>query len=411
MLESYGNSINCCQSCESKNIVNFLTLGKLPIANDLHSVQLKKFNQISYPLDLFFCKNCQLIQLGFEIKPDIVFPKNFPYTSSSTKALRKNFEDLSKKSREKFGLTKEDLVIDIGSNDGNLLSYFKDHCKVLGVTPEDIGKIAIKKGIPTIIDFFNKNVSEKILTENGKAKLITSTNTFAHVPNVNSFVESIYNILADDGIFITESHYFLNLQKTFQYDTIYHEHLRYYTLKSLKYILEKNHLEIFDVENINTHGGSIRVYACKKNTYPIENTVNKMINDENHFISLQSLKLFSSEVERKKNKLFEIIKELKSKKMKIFGIGAAARASTLINYVKLNNYIDKVLEVNGSKKIGFYMSGTKIPICNEEILIEEKPDYLLLLSWHISDILIPKLRDKKFKGKFIIPLPEPIIID
>ena len=240
---------------------------------------------------------------------------------------------------------------------------------------------------------------------------ITSTNTFAHVPNVNSFVESIYNILADDGIFITESHYFLNLQKTFQYDTIYHEHLRYYTLKSLKYILEKNHLEIFDVENINTHGGSIRVYACKKNTYPIENTVNKMINDENHFISLQSLKLFSSEVERKKNKLFEIIKELKSKKMKIFGIGAAARASTLINYVKLNNYIDKVLEVNGSKKIGFYMSGTKIPICNEEILIEEKPDYLLLLSWHISDILIPKLRDKKFKGKFIIPLPEPIIID
>ena len=245
MLEKYGNSIISCQSCQSKNIVNFLSLGKLPIANDLYSVKLKKIDQIFYPLDLFFCENCKLIQLGFEIKPEIVFPKNFPYTSSSTKALRNNFEDLSKKSREKFGLDKEDLVLDIGSNDGNLLSYFKDYCKVLGVTPEDIGKIAIKKGIPTIIDFFNKKVSQKIHSEHGKAKLITSTNTFAHIPNVNSFVEAVYNLLTDDGIFITESHYFLDLQKTFQYDTIYHEHLRYYTLKSLQYILNKNHLEIF----------------------------------------------------------------------------------------------------------------------------------------------------------------------
>ena len=411
MIDQKGRLIDECQSCKSKNIVNFLSLGKVPIANEIYSFNLKKFKQISYPLDLFFCKNCNLIQLGYEVDPQIVFPKNFPYTSSSTKALRDNFEKLSKKCRQKFKLNKKHLVVDIGSNDGNLLSFFKNYCKVLGVTPENIGKIAIKKGIPTIIDFFNRKIAKKILRENGKAKLVTSTNTFAHVPDVNGFVKAVSNILDEKGIFITESHYFLDLQKTFQYDTIYHEHLRYYSLKSLQYIFKNNNLEIFDVEKIDTHGGSIRVFACNKNTYSIKNSVNKMIENEKKYINLEKLKLFSLEVENKKNKLFELIKDLNLKKKKIFGIGAAARASTLINYVGLNNYIHKVLEVKGSKKIGFYMSGTKIPICDEEILYTEKPDYLVLLSWHISDIIIPKLRQKNFKGKFIIPLPEPKILD
>ena len=410
MIDQKGRLIDECQSCKSKNIVNFLSLGKVPIANEIYSFNLKKFKQISYPLDLLFCKNCNLIQLGYEVDPQIVFPKNFPYTSSSTKALRDNFEKLSKKCRQKFKLNKKHLVVDIGSNDGNLLSFFKNYCKVLGVTPENIGKIAIKKGIPTIIDFFNRKIAKKILRENGKAKLVTSTNTFAHVPDVNGFVKAVSNILDEKGIFITESHYFLDLQKTFQYDTIYHEHLRYYSLKSLQYIFKNNNLEIFDVEKIDTHGGSIRVFACNKNTYSIKNSVNKMIENEKKYINLEKLKLFSLEVENKKNKLFELIKDLNLKKKKIFGIGAAARASTLINYVGLNNYIHKVLEVKGSKKIGFYMSGTKIPICDEEILYTEKPDYLVLLSWHISDIIIPKLRQKNFKGKFIIPLPEPKIL-
>ena len=353
MIDQKGILIDECQSCKSKNIVNFLSLGKVPIANEIYSFNLKKFKQISYPLDLFFCKNCNLIQLGYEVDPQIVFPKNFPYTSSSTKALRDNFEKLSKKCRQKFKLNKKHLVVDIGSNDGNLLSFFKNYCKVLGVTPENIGKIAIKKGIPTIIDFFNRKIAKKILRENGKAKLVTSTNTFAHVPDVNGFVKAVSNILDEKGIFITESHYFLDLQKTFQYDTIYHEHLRYYSLKSLQYIFKNNNLEIFDVEKIDTHGGSIRVFACNKNTYSIKDSVNKMIENEKKYINLKKLKLFSLEVENKKNKLFELIKDLNSKKKKIFGIGAAARASTLINYVGLNNYIHKVLEVKGSKKLDF----------------------------------------------------------
>lgn len=406
-----GKDINECQSCHSENIVKFLSLGKLPIANDLFPIGSKNNNQILYPTDLFFCQNCFLVQLGFIIKPEIIFPKNFPYTSSSTKALRDNFKDLSLTCKNKFNIDKDDLVLDIGSNDGNLLSFFKEHCKVLGVTPEDIGQIAINNGIPTIIDFFNKNISKKIIKDYGKAKFITSTNTFAHIPNVNSIVESVCDVLTNDGIFITESHYFYNLFKTFQYDTIYHEHLRYYSLNSLKFLFEKNGLEIFDLEEIKTHGGSIRVYASKKGNYKVENSVLKIIDKEKNITSIENMHLFSSNVEKKKNILLDLIKNLKKNNHKIFGIGAAARASTLINFVGLNDYLDAVLEVKGSKKIGFYMSGTNIPIYDEEILLKENPQYLLLLSWHISDILIPKLKKSGYKGKFIIPLPEPTIID
>lgn len=406
-----GKKIDECQSCYSRNIIKFLSLGNLPIANDLFLIDTENNNQILYPTDLFFCKNCFLVQLGFIVKPEIIFPKNFPYTSSSTKALRDNFDDLANECINRFKIHKDDLILDIGSNDGNLLSFFKDYSKVLGVTPEDVGQVAIDNGIPTIIDFFNKNIAKTIVKNNGKAKIITSTNTFAHIPDVNSIVEAICNVLTNDGVFITESHYFYNLFETFQYDAIYHEHLRYYSFHSLKYILEKNGLEVFDLQEIKTHGGSLRVYAAIKGKYKIEESVYKLIAKEKNITSIENMNLFRDKVEEKKNKLLNLIKDLKKKDCKIFGIGAAARASTLINYVGLNNYIDAVLEIKGSKKIGFYMSGTKIPIYQEDILIKENPEYLLLLSWHISDIIIPKLRAKGFKGKFIIPLPEPIIIE
>lgn len=411
MYLNNGENINECQSCKSKKIIKFLSLGDLPIANDLFLINSNIDKQMLYPTELFYCENCFLVQLGFLLKPEIVFPKNFPYTSSSTKALRDNFKELAELCIKKFNIKKDDLVLDIGSNDGNLLSFFKNDCNVLGVTPEDIGKIAIQNGIPTIINFFTNEISKKIIKENGKATLITSTNTFAHVPNVNDFIQSIRNILTDDGVFISESHYFYNLFETFQFDTIYHEHLRYYSLHSLKYLLERNNLEIFEAQQISTHGGSIRIFASKKGKYNINDSVTKILSIEKNIISLKKLQIFSEKINMKKNKLLNLIKNINKNNQKIYGIGAAARASTLLNYVKLNDYIDKVLEVGSSKKIGFYMSGTKIPICDEEVLLHEKPDYLLLLSWHIADIIIPKFREKGYKGKFILPLPDPKIIN
>ena len=177
-----------------------------------------------------------------------MFPKEYPYTSSTTKILRENFAELSEEVFSNFKISKEDLVIDIGSNDGNLLSNFKNFTRVLGITPEDIGKIAIERGIPTILEYFSKDLSSKIITEYGKAKIVTATNVFAHIDDIDEVLHSVYNLLANDGVFISESHYLHTLVEQNQYDTIYHEHLRYYSLSSLEYLFNKHGMEIINAK-------------------------------------------------------------------------------------------------------------------------------------------------------------------
>ena len=302
------------------------------------------------------------------------------------------------------------MIIDIGSNDGNLLSNFKNHHRVLGVTPEKIGKLAIKKGIPTIIDYFNNKTVKKILKNYGKARIITATNVFAHIDNINNIVKNILKNLDSDGIFISESHYLLPLIKTVQYDTIYHEHLRYYSVQSLNYLFKKHKLEIIDTKEISTHGGSIRIYAARKGKYKVSRNVKLQLQKENKSLNQKSFDQFKKNVVNSKIKLFNIIDKLKKNNKSIFGVGAPSRASTLINYLGLDqDIVDCVLEIDGSYKIGNYIPGTKIPILNENILKQQKPNYLLLFSWHIKDELKKNLRKKGFKGKFIIPLPYPKI--
>ena len=213
-----------------------------------------------------------------------------------------------------------------------------------------------------------------------------------------------------DGIFISESHYLLPLIKTVQYDTIYHEHLRYYSLQSLNFLFKKHNLEIIDTKEISTHGGSIRVYAARKGKYKVSKNVKLQLQKENKNLNKKSFNQFKKNVVNSKIRLFNIINKLKKSNKIIFGVGAPSRASTLINYLGLDqDIIDCVLEINGSYKIGNYIPGTKIPILNENILKQKKPGYLLLFSWHIKDELKKNLRKKGFKGKFIIPLPYPKI--
>jgi hypothetical protein len=404
--------ITRCQVSNFKNLETILNLGYLPPVNDFKKIGTTQKESKFYPTELLYCNKSKLFQLGFVVSKDILFPKSYPYTSSTTKILRDNFLDLSTKCKKRFNLKKNDLIVDIGSNDGNLLSHFKDFSKVLGVTPEEIGKIAIKRGIPTILKYFDENVSKFIVKKHGKAKIVTATNVFAHIDNPNFLTKNIINILEDDGIFISESHYILPLIKTIQYDTIYHEHLRYYSMQSLNYLLNKNNLYIFDVEEIGTHGGSIRVYASKKGKYRVSKNVNSIFNKEKKLLNLSEIKKFKNRVLISKLQLLDMIYNIKKRKKSISGVSAPSRASTLINYVGIDeNIIDNILEIPGSYKIGKYLPGTKIPVVNENILFKKKkPDYLLLLSWHISDELIKNIRNKGYKGKFIIPLPKPKIV-
>ena len=201
--------------------------------------------EIFFPAELFFCEKSKLAQLGCIVDKKILFPYSYPYTSSTTKILRDNFADLYKDTKKLVKIYKKDLIIDIGSNDGNLLTNFKHEHRVLGITPEKIGKIAIKRGIPTIIDYFSDKVSSKIIKKYGKAKIITATNVFAHIDNLHKLIKSIIKTLRVDGVFISNIlHYLLPLIKQVQYDTIYHEHLRYYSLQSLIIYLKNTILKL-----------------------------------------------------------------------------------------------------------------------------------------------------------------------
>ena len=399
-----------CQISNSKNLRSIIFLGYLPPVNTLKELNKVSVEEKSFPAELLYCTKSKLAQLGLIVDKKILFPFEYPYTSSTTKILRDNFKNLYKEVIKKYSLNKKDLVIDIGSNDGNLLSNFKGKHKVLGVTPEKIGKLAIKKGIPTIINYYDKKVVKTILKKFGKAKIITATNVFAHIDNINNIIKPILKSLKDNGIFISESHYLLPLIKDVQYDTIYHEHLRYYSLESLNYLFKKNGLEIIHVKEIPTHGGSIRVYAARKGKYKISSSVKKQFLLEKKHLNWKKFMEFRKKTVNSKLKLYKILNTLKAKNKTIYGIGAPSRASTLINYVGLDqNIIDCVLEIKGSYKINHYIPGTKIPILDEKKLFKDKPDYVILFSWHIAKELKRNLKNKGYKGKFIIPLPSPRI--
>ncbi|MBL7055958.1 class I SAM-dependent methyltransferase [Candidatus Woesearchaeota archaeon] len=410
-MEETSYVVKKCQVCENKGLDSIFFLGYLPPVNQMHKLGKRPEEQPSYPAELLYCSKCHLVQLGLVVNPKLLFPSEYPYTSSTTKILRENFAELYDESSELVDLKKEDLIIDIGSNDGNLLSNFKNH-KVLGITPEDIGNLAIERGIPTIIDYFNEKTVNKVKKEYGKAKIITATNVFAHIDDPNKITELILDALEEDGVFISESHYLLPLIETLQYDTIYHEHLRYYSLHSLKYLLEKHGLEIFHAKDIPTHGGSIRIYASRKGKYKIKDTVQKQSDKEKDIVlDKKNLLKFKEQVVLSKMKLHTLMTEIKSKGEKIYGIGAPSRASTLINYVGIDDGImDYVMEIKGSHKVDKYMPGTLIPVVDEAKLYEDQPEYAMFLSWHIAEELAPKIKEKGFKGKFIVPLPEPRIL-
>lgn len=402
-----------CQVCDHPDLKSVLFLGYLPPVNQMHTIGERPHEQPAYPAELLYCPKCDLVQLGLIVDPGILFAPAYPYTSGTTKILHENFGELQRESEELLSLGAGDLVVDIGSNDGTLLSKFKAAgYQVLGIEPTNTGHLAAEKGIPTEIAFFTREVAARINVRTGPAKLITAANVFAHIEDIHEIVEGIVDLLADDGVFISESHYLISLLETVQYDAIYHEHLRYYSLKSLRRLLEMHGLEVVHAKRIPTHGGSIRVYAARKGRRPVRSSVDEIlaVEDARGAIPTQ-LEAFKRRAVMSKLLLHAMLRDIKEEGHRVYGISAPSRASTLVNYVGLDDgLIDCVLEIKGSKKIGKYLPGTLIPVIEESKLFEDQPEYALLLSWHIAEDLVPKLRELGFAGKFIVPLPEPRVL-
>ena len=402
--------VECCQVCGHAPLDDVLSLGYMPPVNQMVPIGQVPRQQPWFPTNLLHCRNCDLVQLGLAVDPVIIFPPEYPYTSGTTKLLRDNFAELQRESAAMLGLGRDDLVVDIGSNDGTLLSNFQAAgSRVLGIEPTDVGDIANARGIPTIKRYFGIATAREVVQDNGTARVITAANCFAHIEDVHAIVDGIVEMLAPDGVFISESHYLIGLLDTLQYDTIYHEHLRYYSLASLKSLLEMHDLDVFHARPIPSHGGSIRVYAARRGAQTVQDSVRRMLAAEPRGETLvKRLATFRRDVMLSKLRLLTMLGELKEKGARIAGISAPSRASTLVNYVGLDEaIIDYVCEIPGSLKIGKCMPGTAIPVVDETRLFDEQPECAVIFSWHIADELAPKLRAKGFRGKLISPLPVP----
>lgn len=401
-----------CFICANNNLFNFLDLGCHPPSNAfIHKEDLSKPEEV-YPLKPHFCESCGLVQLNHIVDPRKIFI-DYVYNTSTNNSLKENFRILVGLIVKRFNLKNGDFAVDIGSNDGTLLSYYLPYgVKILGVDPSSVTKLALEKNIPTIVDFFSEMLAKDIVKRHGRAKIITATNVFAHVNKLRDFMSGVSALLEDDGVFITESQYLLDTITKLHYDLIYHEHLRYYSLKPLKLLFSHFGMEIFDVERIASHGGSIRVYAAKRGTRPISDAVASAIQDEekNGLYRKETFISFADKVMQNKSEVLKIVDDIKKTGARIVGIGAPAKGNTLLNHYDMNAGVIDYLVEKSDLKIGTFAPGSHIPVVAEEKLFQEQPEYALLLSWNLAEELIPKIKRKGFAGKFIIPMPKPTVL-
>jgi 2-polyprenyl-3-methyl-5-hydroxy-6-metoxy-1,4-benzoquinol methylase len=412
----YGYFKKFCRLCKSKDLFNFLDLGYHPPSDEFKDY--KKLNQptLYFPLKVCSCNNCGFKQLNFVVDSAHLYQNEYPYESSLTKSGQAHYYDFAKSTVSRFKLRDKDLIIDIGSNIGVLLKGFKKFkMSVMGVDPaKNISRIANSRGIKTYNGFFDNKFVNFLKKKNKKAQIITGTNVFAHIDDLDSFLKNVKRIINKNGVLIIESPHFLHLLKDLEYDTIYHEHLSYILIKPLIPFLKKFNLEIFDVVKKDIHGGSIRIFISTKGTYKIESNVKKICADEirNKLYSKDVLINFSKKVRENRFNLINFLNKLKKNGKKIVAISAPAKGMTLLNYSKIDrDYLDFVTD-KSYLKINKFTPGSNIPVYDDREILKSKPDYALLLAWNFSkEIINNNIKFLKDGGKFIIPIPKIKIID
>jgi len=408
--------LNKCRLCESKKLFKFLDLGLHPPSDQFRKKNETNLPTLYYPLKVYSCNSCGFKQLNYVVEPKILYQQNYPYESSLTKIGIKHYGEFAESVVKEYNLKKNDLVVDIGSNTGVLLSAFKrNKLKIAGIDPaHNICKLAIKRGIPTINNFFNKDSVNKILKSHGRPKVITGTNVFAHVNNLDLFIKNIKRLIhKKKGIFVIEVPYFLHLVKSLAYDTIYHEHLSYITVRPLIPFFKKFKLEIIDIQQKDIHGGSIRIFVSTIGNYKAKNNIKKIckMEDKAKLNSKRVLIDFQKKVIQNRIQLTLLLAKLKKLKKKVIILSAPAKGMTLLNYCKIDTDIVDYATEKSTIKQGLYTPGGNIPVFPDDKILRSRPDYALLLAWNFSkEIINNNIQYLKKGGKFIIAIPKVKII-
>ena len=405
-----------CRFCDKTLVHTFCNLGMSPPSNAYLTEESLRYAETFFPLHALVCDGCKLVQLEQFQAPSEIF-SDYAYFSSYSESWLRHAKAYVESMTSLLDLNEKKQVVEIASNDGYLLQYFQQKgIAVLGIEPAgNVAEVAVAKGIDTVVAFFGVKTAEKLVADGTKADLLLGNNVLAHVPNINDFVKGMAVLLAKDGTLTMEFPHLLKLMLFNQFDTIYHEHFSYLSLHTVQIIFAAHGLTVFDVDEIPTHGGSLRIYGKHAESSPAQSAnATKVLNDEKEagLCETETYTQFQRTVQETKRALLSFLIDAKNNGLSIVGYGAAAKGNTLLNYCGVReDFIDYVVDKSPHKQ-GHFLPGTHIPICSPERVLETKPDYVMILPWNIQEEVIEQMGSiRAWGGRFVVPIPKVKVLD
>jgi SAM-dependent methyltransferase len=416
--ESLTNTIQRCRFCASELKAPFLDLGRTPLANSYLKELPANGNEPHYPLRLFVCEECKLVQQADFTAAEDIFTNEYAYFSSFTASWLEHARKYTEAMIDRFGIDQTDLVVEIASNDGYLLQYFQQRgIPVLGIEPAgNCAEVAERKGIPTLVKFFGLQTARELESQGTSADLIVGNNVLAHVPDVNDFVSGMKVLLAEEGIITMEFPHLLRLLAENQFDTIYHEHFSYFSLTSVETIFNAHGLTIFDVQELPTHGGSLRIFARHREARMPAVSARvpelKEIEDRAGLNRLDTYARFATEVEKTRDELLSFLRQARLRNQTVVGYGAPAKGNTLLNFCGVRgDLLPYTVDVSPHKQ-GTYLPGSHLPVLHPDQIRETRPDYILILCWNIREEVVRSMACvTEWGGKFVVPIPQLRVLD